>query len=253
MVQSNTKLDRKIKQWLIPLIIIILVLVMESCNKDGENPTAIIPLPNTLCHPFISFGYTEKTSYFPGDKMKAYIQSLKNVDVCRLDVYTINNEIAFSIASNLNVQEISTNDPSVNGYGYNLATDFQIPAKLKSGIYLIEKKIPFIVKSASPVDFTIVYPSNTVNAYSHSGGKSLYDKIDRPWQVSFQRPMELQGNAHAGLKWFATLTNYAIGYVSDEDMDTYASIQNSKILVIVGHSEYWTRKARKHFDLRARV
>lgn len=249
MVQSKKKVDRKIKLRLVPLIITISLLVIESCNKEAENPIPITTLPSTLCHPFISFGYTEKTSYFPGDKMKAYIQSLKNVDLCRLDVYTINNEIAFSVASDLNVQEISTNDPSVNGYGYNLAADIQIPTNLKSGIYLIEKKIPFIVKSASPVDLTIVYPSNTVNAYSRSGGKSLYDRIDRPWQVSFQRPMEIQGNAHAGLKWFATLTNYNIGYVSDEDMDTYASIQNSNMLVIVGHSEYWTRKARKNFDL----
>ena len=95
MVQSKKKVDRKIKLRLVPLIITISLLVIESCNKEAENPIPITTLPSTLCHPFISFGYTEKTSYFPGYKMKAYIQSLKNVDLCRLDVYTINNEIAF--------------------------------------------------------------------------------------------------------------------------------------------------------------
>ena len=31
-------------------------------------------------------------------------------------------------------------------------------------------------------------------------------------------------------------------------MDNFGEIENSKLLVVIGHSEYWTRFARLHFD-----
>ncbi len=180
--------------------------------------------------------------------MNVFLQSKESISACRLDIYTINGDIAFSVASPLTVQKISADDPSVNGYGFAVTSEIEIPENLKSGVYLIEKQIPFIVKTNSKVDFTILYPSNTTNAYSLSGGRSLYDKSNRPSHVSFLRPIPIQSNTEFGLKWFASLTNYKIGYVDDRDMDDYSSIQNSGLLVIVGHSEYWTRKARKNFD-----
>ena len=36
--------------------------------------------------------------------------------------------------------------------------------------------------------------------------------------------------------------------ICDQDMDDYSEIQNSKILVVIGHSEYWTKAARLNFD-----
>lgn len=36
--------------------------------------------------------------------------------------------------------------------------------------------------------------------------------------------------------------------ICDQDMDDYAEIQNSKIIVVIGHSEYWTKAARLNFD-----
>lgn len=34
----------------------------------------------------------------------------------------------------------------------------------------------------------------------------------------------------------------------DEDIENYSAIRNNKLLIIVGHSEYWTRKARENID-----
>src|SRR5258705_2173024 len=49
------------------------------------------------------------------------------------------------------------------------------------------------------------------------------------------------------LKWFPSLSHVKIKYVVDMDLDNY-SLSQCKIIVIIGHSEYWTRKARINFD-----
>ncbi len=225
------------------------LLFLASCtDQTAEAPNPIKPLPDNLCAPSFSYGYTDKISYLPGGKMNAFLQSKENINLCRLNIYSVNGNLAFSVASPLTVQKISADNPSVNGYGFTVTSEIEIPKNLKSGVYLIEQQIPFIVKTNNKVDLTIVYPSNTANAYAKSGGRSLYDKTDRPSHVSFLRPIAVQSSAEQGLKWFTSLANYNIGYVADVDMNDYATIQNSSLLVVVGHSEYWTRKARKNFD-----
>tara|TARA_Y100000385_G_scaffold60247_1_gene58598 strand:- start:402 stop:1385 length:984 start_codon:yes stop_codon:yes gene_type:complete len=103
-----------------------------------------------------------------------------------------------------------------------------------------------------PKDILVLYSSNTENAYSSSGGKSLYsynssDKI-ASHIVSFHRPIALPGHSTEFLQWINTIENLNIGYISDKDMDNYENIKNSKLLLIPGHSEYWSLKARKNFD-----
>ncbi|MBI3218053.1 MAG: hypothetical protein HYZ44_00925 [Bacteroidetes bacterium] len=219
---------------------------MESCKEATETPQPVLPIPTNPCAPSFDSGYSEKLSYMPGEKMKAFIHSNSNTDPCRLDVYDLQGNVAFSVRANLKIQNISNSDPAINGFGYSFATEIEIPTSTKSGLYQIERKIPFIVKTTKPVDITIVYPSNTDNAYALAGGRSLYS--NKASIVSFHRPMELQWQAITGLKWFSTLSNLSVNYIADIDLDDYASIQNSKIIALVGHSEYWTRKARKNFD-----
>jgi hypothetical protein len=225
---------------------------ISSCQPIDEPlpvaPEPIIPVPDNKCSTSFKYGYLNKQSFLPGEKVKTYLQASENISLCKLIIYDINGKEVFSIASPLSVQQVSSNDPSVNGFGFNITSEFVIPINTKSGVYLIERQIPLIIKNVQATDITVVYPSNTVNAYSSVGGKSLYDKIDRPSSVSFERPLSIQSNIEAGLKWFSTLSQYNINYISDADLDDYNAIQNTRLLVIGGHSEYWTRKARLNFD-----
>jgi hypothetical protein len=134
----------------------------------------------------------------------------------------------------------------LNGYDYQATVELELP-QLKSGVYRIANKIPFIVKAKDSVDLLVIYPSNTVNAYCDSGGKSLYSLPVASTQVSFQRPMVLQHFSEYCLRWFETLPEVSIGYIADSDLEKFENLK-AKILVIVGHSEYWTRRARTHFD-----
>lgn len=234
------------------VVLLTFLVFLQSCtNQKAENPIPMrppMPLPTLSCGPSLLYGYTDKTSYLPGEKVNAFLQSKETISLCRLDVYALDGKVAFSVSSPLTMQTITPDNPSVNGYGFAATSQIELPTNLKSGLYLIENRIPFIVKTNSKVDFIIIYPSNTTNAYSRSGGRSLYEGANRPFQVSFLRPVSIQSNAEYGLKWFASLSKYKIGYIADSDMDDFGSIQNSSMLVIVGHSEYWTRQARKNFD-----
>ncbi|MBL0741627.1 N,N-dimethylformamidase beta subunit family domain-containing protein [Chryseolinea lacunae] len=216
------------------------------------NPPPVVDppddLPKNACGANVTLGYTSKQSYAPDEEVTAFLQSPAAVQLCRLDIYDVKGNVAFSVASPLTEQQVVGNNPSRDGFGFLPTVKFPIPAKVKSGMYFIEGKIPFIVRRKEAVDLLIVYPSNTANAYSESGGKSLYSPQDRPPQVSFLRPIALQPFSTVCLTWFSEMTNVKIGYVADIDLDDANLLKDSKILVVVGHNEYWTRAGRKNFD-----
>lgn len=225
--------------------ILISIFSLGGCLSD--EAVEPVPFPAILCTSFILNGYSDKVSYHPGEKIKLFFESSQPVELCRLTIFSITGEAVFSTASALPIVPELPDDASENGYNYPIAVEFVLP-QLKSGVYLVENKIPFILKTEQAVDVMVVYPSNTANAYASTGGKSLYSQQDRPSAVSFQRPITLQSLSVYCLKWFASLENFTIGYIADNDMDDYENIVNAKVVVIPGHSEYWTRQARKNFD-----
>ena len=246
------------------LLLIVTLTVIISCKDDESlkkrkkvstptltNPTnpKVIPPATSECATYVLYGYCDKISYDKGEKVSVYIQSNQSISSCRLNIYDLNHKLIFSAPSNaLFEQKMTEDDPSVNGYGFVSNASIEIPTIIQSGVYMIEGKIPFIVRETNPVDLLIVYPSNTANAYCESGGKSLYSAVNRPTNVSFERPIPLQQESLPCLSWFTTLPGFQIGYATDMDLDDYKSISAAKIIVIVGHSEYWSRKARRNFD-----
>lgn len=179
--------------------------------------------------------------------MRVFFESSQSTELCRLTLYTLSGDSVFSTTSALPLVPKMPDDASEYGFDYPVAVEFFVPP-LTSGVYMIEKRIPFIVKTESPVDIMVVYASNTANAYAESGGKSLYSLQERPAGVSFHRPIPLEPFSEVCLKWFSKLDDISIGYIADVDMDFHETIRQSKVLVIPGHSEYWTRQGRLNFD-----
>ncbi len=74
---------------------------------------------------------------------------------------------------NIVQQTMRTINPSEFGFGYKVTKRIKIP-NLPSGVYLWDNTVPMIIRAKEP-KIVVVYPSNTANAYSNSGGKSLYN------------------------------------------------------------------------------
>ncbi|HVH52036.1 MAG TPA: N,N-dimethylformamidase beta subunit family domain-containing protein [Gaiellaceae bacterium] len=97
-------------------------------------------------------------------------------------------------------------------------------------------------------------PVNTWEAYNHWGGKSLYDSLGpRMYRVSFERPFDDQ--AQSPLWWeiqdvrFLEREGYDISYQTDLDTDRDpASLLRHRLVMVLGHDEYWTRSMRDAFD-----
>jgi hypothetical protein len=236
------------------VIPICIVLLYSSCREEVFPQESAVPPPQVKperpCRTNLAYGYCDKTSYWPGESITAYLHASQATPLCQLNVYAMNGAIAFSVPSPLFVQSVNASTPASNGFGFFPTIEIPIPAETKSGVYLIEGKIPFIIKSDSESDILVVYPSNTANAYAATGGKSLYTAPAdaRPSTVSFHRPIDLQPFTLVCLQWFTSQPDLKIAYLSDGDLDDYENIQQSKILTIIGHNEYWTRKARNNFD-----
>jgi len=60
--------------------------------------------------------------------------------------------------------------------------------------------------------------------------------------------MALQQSSLECLTWFSEMKDLDIAYIVDKDLEDYETVKRGKILVIIGHSEYWTRGARQNFD-----
>ena len=203
-------------------------------------------------HHKIINGYTDKESYFPGEVASVFlnpqISGFKNIHI-----YDLKGNIILTFRANVSKQIINSSKPWENGFNYEESFKFRIP-NIKSGVYLIENQIPFIVKSKTPRKITLVYPSNTVNAYNSAGGKSAYtynsSNKEKANILSFNRPRPFNALSYCKefLIWLNKESSYDINYICDLDLEDYSEIANSEIIVIPGHSEYWTRQARKNFD-----
>lgn len=209
-------------------------------------------------------GFTDKISYYSYEKVKLFLNYNESSEE-NVRVFDASGNLYYTLHLNVFPQKNTNTQPWKNGFNYKILGEIDL-SNFKPGLYQIEKVISFIVKSKDEKrKITIVYPSNTINAYSNSGGKSLYkfnsSEKSSDTLVSFLRPMNLKNengissNFNSDLimgvyKWFNenVLIDDYTNYVCDQDLDDKELLNDTKLLVIVGHSEYWTRAARRNFD-----
>jgi hypothetical protein len=139
-----------------------------------------------------------------------------------------------------------------------------------SGMYMVkltaangeQSYIPFVLRSTKPSDFAFIHAVNTDEAYNVWGGASLYRDLTnmlnakRAFKVSFDRPFEQDRGAglffwfeYPMVRWLEQ-RGYDISYLSDPDLQNIPySLQNYHALLIVGHSEYWSKQMRDALEM----
>ncbi len=139
-----------------------------------------------------------------------------------------------------------------------------IPNDWKSDIYEVEistqdttQTLNFIVKASEPgasSGILMLDNATTKMAYNNWGGKSLYsfNSQDHKQAVSVSRLRPGQSGSAAKEKRFARWAdamNITIEHASSFDLHEQPTLlQNYQALVLVGHSEYWTKQMRNHYD-----
>ena len=194
------------------------------------------------------FGYVDKLSIQYGDIDSVYINTNIHPVGNYIYLYNLQGKIVDSAMVINHLQDTTHIDSTTLDYHYQPTAVYHCNLK-KSGIYFWENSIIMIVRSNIPKPITIVYPTNTCNAYSKAGGKSMYTT---PWLIraSFHRPIyTINSYAFNGFLWLSKTTiDSSINYISDLDLEDSLTLKNTNVLFIPGHNEYWTRKARNNFD-----
>lgn len=233
------------RRWEVYLLLAFSVVMLGNTGYFPENNTA---------KPTLVDGYMDKFGYCPGDSASVYINASENFKL-QLRLLSFGNTAVDTVEVNVDKQSAKGSKPYANGFGYRVSFRYKVP-KLKSGIYTWENsRIFFIVKEPSrKADIVVLYPYNTSQAYCAAGGKCFYGKFSTDKQasprLSFLRPLTspAEANFTEGFNRWIMNTKYNYRYISDVDMEDYHELERSKILVVIGHSEYWTRKARENFD-----
>lgn len=165
----------------------------------------------------------------------------------------------------------------VVGCGWPVATSLTIPLDWKSGVYLLEMVpvgktnkhyIMFWVREKNPGSTArILFLSsvNTHQAYNSFGGGSFYSFASvSSEKVTFDRPYNnLNGTGKYGrweykaVNWLEA-NNYPVEYATTYDLHRNPSLLNPyDVVIIVGHSEYWTwegrQRLRQYIDNGGRV
>lgn len=219
-------------------------------------------------------GYTDKVSYYPGDTV--YVSISIDIPLFELKLYYPQVDLnPIQVIANV-VGKIQAVPDSAYWYGcgWDTTLSLVIPPSWKSGVYIgefstltnIKKRVIFIVKNpAMQNDILFVISTNTYQLYNNFGGKSGYDYNStsgkRCYKMSFQRPYGGLGdgfftdvpynrdpNRYAPKSGWEAIAGswleknkYKVDYCSDTDLDSTQNILDRyKVVLIVGHSEYWS-------------
>ena len=162
----------------------------------------------------------------------------------------------------VNSQPWSNTTPWSHGAGYRPTVEWTIPAHTPSGVYFLNQ-LPnlFVVvrdlatttppRADRGLATALLVPTNTISAYSLTEGHDFYSKPTHANVLSFLRPFSASERADwlELLRWVETQDVFGSPrYLIDHDLEEGNALNGVKLLIIDGHSEYWSRAARLHFE-----
>ena len=229
----------------------------------------------TFDYPAIE-GYAWTTSAQAGDEVKFSVSTTASsfiADVYRMGWYQGNGgRLVLAIPS---VQGHAYPVPSPDAQTGLVEAHWPVTFTLKpnitwvSGMYMVkltasnglQSYIPFVLRSSRASDLALIHAVNTDEAYNTWGGTSLYQdftktlKATRAYKVSFDRPFVQDTGAGQFFFWeypmvrWLEKNGYDVSYLSDVDVQNnpYA-LQNHRALLIVGHSEYWSKQMSDNLE-----
>ena len=152
-------------------------------------------------------------------------------------------------------------DALENGIRAEPTATLEIPVETPGGVYFIDNQWAFIV-SRPQASCSVVIPLSTMQAFNDWGGRSAYTERQRQREAghkialhhySLQRPLARRFaiDVLAGfLDWLpkGALAGEEIRFIPDHELARPHVLAGTKLLLIPGRSEYWTRESRRAVD-----
>ncbi len=137
----------------------------------------------------------------------------------------------------------------------------RIPDDAPGGIYFVDDQWAFVV-SRPEASCTAVVPVSTMQAFNDWGGRSEYTERARQREAKHKIPLHHYSLRRPLARRFAVdvlsgfldwlprgaLAGEEVRFVPDYDLERAGALVGTKLLLIPGRSEYWSRKSRQAID-----
>lgn len=210
-------------------------------------------------------GYADRTSVEQGGSINLYIAT----SVPGFEVRIVNLAapgVTLRTIRGLQSRTQNCTGRFDGGCGWDLTTTLDVPRSWPSGYYAAvfptffgERYLPFVVREDNPGSMSrvvVLSSTHTWQAYNEFGSRSTYptDSPYRAMRVSYDRPY-FNGN---GLGRYAAFEKPFVDWMTNEgrpfevitdiDLEDPTILSRYTLLVIPGHSEYWTASARENVE-----
>lgn len=210
-------------------------------------------------------GYADATSVEQGEPIRLHIATSVSPFAVRI-VNLADPTNAVRTIANLTSSPQNCSGRFTQGCDWDVTATLDVPAGWPSGYYAAlfptafgERKIIFIVRENNPSStspMVLVSPTQTYQAYNDFGGRSLYPSGNprRANLVSYDRPYQAEDGLGRFDAWEKHLVDWLTAeerrfeVISDVDLEDPTSIARYNVVVIAGHSEYWTPGARVNLE-----
>ncbi|MEM7346453.1 MAG: PKD domain-containing protein, partial [Chloroflexota bacterium] len=211
-------------------------------------------------------GYASKLSVEQGDSINFHVSTEETDYTMTVWKEGATRQLVYTTPSLTGTQYGCTEGYLPPGCEWPVAYTLSIPSDWPSGAYTVE--IPTISKGTQYIIFwvrednpgstsSVLFLSsvNTFNAYTSFGGKSVYNRAstnnEYSPKVSFNRPFRFNGVGEyerfkePDLITWAENLGYTFEYATNYDLEFEPDLlSNYEVVIIGGHSEYWSRPAR---------
>jgi hypothetical protein len=221
-------------------------------------------------------GYTHQLSYAPGEEVALCVSTTAPKYTLEIARVGAKREVVLTKKDLEGKDHPTPNECSSHGCGWPASFNFKIPANWKTGYYSVSLSAEdrggafvqrgrrtaasecfFVVRAAEPgktSKILLQLCTNTYNAYNNWGGHSLYafharNKL-QGHRVSFDRPPTSQFDRweQPFVAW-AAANGYALEYAVNSDLEFRPELlQAYKLVLSVGHDEYWSTPMRDNLE-----
>ncbi|MFO0825088.1 MAG: DUF6605 domain-containing protein [Gemmataceae bacterium] len=212
--------------------------------------------------------YTDQVSYAPGETVQFHISStVPRIELVASRIGAKPEIVWQEKVENAKSQPVPK-DASSHGCKWDSLFSKRI-TDLKSGYYHVDLVAAgsdgkpakgstfFVVRPEKPgtdAKILLQFSTNTYNAYTNWGGYSLYAYNGRHKvqgrRVSFDRPLSSQFSRweEPFVRW-AEANGYALDYAVNSDLEFHPELlKNYKLVLSVGHDEYWSTPMRDNLE-----
>jgi hypothetical protein len=214
-------------------------------------------------------GYATPLSVRPGEEVEFHVSGGDlgyRVEIARVGA---ERKVVWSKDGLRSIEKPIHDNASSHGCSWPVSFTLTVPKEWKSGYYAARltatgfpgekpsSELFFVVRAAQPgkdSKILLQLSTNTYNAYCNWGGYSLYAFNGRNGvqgrRVTFERPIagEFARWELPFVQW-AERAGYKFDYAVNEDLEFHPEmLQHYKLVLSVGHDEYWSAPMRDHLE-----